>query len=79
MISMIFADGALIWMCQPISLIRFDKGSIISGVVAPACARLKRIPRTPSPCIRLSSSVDTLSSTTATIRAPGPNAASASR
>jgi len=79
MISMILAAGALIWMCHPMSLMRFESGSIISGVVAPAWARLNRIPRTPSPCKRLSSSVDTLSSTTATIRALGPNAASASR
>ena len=79
MTSMIFAAGALIWMCQPRSLILFDRGSIISGVVAPACARLKRIPRTPSACRRFSSSVDTLSLTTATMRAVGPNAASASR
>src|SRR5262245_5588991 len=49
MTSMIFAAGALIWTCQPRSLTRFDSGSIISGVVAPACARLKRIPRTPKP------------------------------
>jgi hypothetical protein len=45
MISMIFAAGALIWMCHPSSLTRFDSGSIISGVVAPAGAKLKRIPR----------------------------------
>lgn len=77
--SMIFAAGALIWICQPRSLIRLDSGSIISGVVAPAWARLKRIPRTPSACMRLSSSVETLSLTTATMRAVGPNAASASR
>src|SRR5438874_581676 len=66
-------------MCQPSSLTRLDSGSSISGVVAPAWARLKRMPRTPSPCIRLSSSVDILSLTTATMRAEGPNAASDSR
>ena len=69
MTSMIFAAGALIWMCQPRSLTRLDSGSIISGVVAPAWARLKRMPRTPSACMRLSSSVGHLSSTTATMRA----------
>ena len=79
MTSMILAAGALIWMCQPRSLIRLDSGSIISGVVAPTCARLKRMPRTPSACMRLSSSVETVSLTTATIRAVGPKAASASR
>ena len=79
MISMILAGGALIWMCQPRSLTRLDSGSSISGVVAPAWARLKRMPRTPSACMRLSSSVETLSFTTATIRAVGPNAARASR
>src|SRR5438094_7429560 len=45
-------------------------------------ARLGQVepdPAHPEPCKRLSSSVDPLSSTTATIRALGPNAASASR
>ena len=78
MISMILAAGALIWMCQPSSLTRFDSGSIISGVVAPACARLKRMPRAPSPCMRFSSASVTVVSTTTTARALGPNAASAS-
>src|SRR5258708_14699950 len=50
MISMILAAEALIWICQPRSLTRFDSGSIISDVVAPACAKLNRIPRAPSPC-----------------------------
>jgi hypothetical protein len=45
MISTIFAAGALIWMCQPSSLTRFDSGLIISGVVAPPVARLNRMPR----------------------------------
>ena len=79
MISMIFDAGALIWMCQPKSFTRLDRGSSISGVVAPAWARLKRMPRTPRACMRLSSSVDTWSLTTATMRAVGPNATSASR
>ena len=79
MTSMILAAAALIWMCQPMSLMRLESGSIISGVVAPACARLKRMPRTPAACMRLSSSADTLSLTTATMRALGPNTASASR
>ena len=79
MTSMILAAGALIWMCQPRSLTRFDSGSIISGVVAPACARLKRIPRTPRACMRFSSSFVTVSLTTATMRAEGPNKDSASR
>jgi hypothetical protein len=40
-ISMILAAGALIWICQPRSFTRFDRGSIISGVVARACARVR--------------------------------------
>src|SRR5882724_1280771 len=60
MIAMMVAEGALIWICQPRSFTRRDRGSIISGVVAPACARLKRMPRTPSPSMRLSSVSGTL-------------------
>ena len=59
MISWIVFAAALIWMCQPRSLIRFASGSIISGVVTPPCARLKRMPRAPCSCMRLrSASVD---------------------
>ena len=36
MITMIVAGEALIWIRQPSSLTRFDSGSIISCVVAPA-------------------------------------------
>ena len=78
MIDMMVAAVALIWMCQPRSFTRFDSGSIISAVVAPACARLKRMPRTPSASMRLSSASATPSLTTATARASGPKAASAS-
>jgi hypothetical protein len=70
------AAGALIWICQPSSLICLESGSSIWGVVAPAWAKLKRLPRTPSACMRLSSSVDTASLTMATIRAEGPNESS---
>src|SRR5262245_47880555 len=62
-----FGGRALIWICQPWSLIRLESGSSIWAVVAPAWAKLKRMPRTPSACMRLSSSVDTASLTTATI------------
>ena len=34
MISITVGASALIWICQPSSLTRFDTGSIISGVVA---------------------------------------------
>ena len=70
------AAGALIWICQPSSLICLESGSSIWGVVAPAWAKLKRMPRTPSACMRSSSSVDTASLKTATIRAEGPNESS---
>src|SRR5436305_636109 len=42
MISMILAAGALIWMCHPISLMRFESGSIISGVGATRADRDQR-------------------------------------
>jgi hypothetical protein len=35
----------LLWL----SFTCFDRGSMISGVVAPSCTKLKRMPRTPSP------------------------------
>ena len=57
MIPIIVGAAALIWICQPSSLIRFDSGEIISGVVAPACARLKRMPRAPRLCMRFSKAV----------------------
>ena len=41
MTSMILAAGALIWMCQPSRLIRFDSGSIMSGMVAPPGAQIE--------------------------------------
>jgi hypothetical protein len=79
MISTIFTAGALIWMCQPSSWTRFDSGAIISGVLAPPVARLKRMPRAPCSCMRFNSPSDTASLTTTTARACGPNAATASR
>src|SRR5215831_33883 len=65
------AAGALIWICQPSSLICLESGSSIWGVVAPAWAKLKRMPRTPSACMRSSSSVDTASLTTAALPSGG--------
>ncbi len=76
---MILAGGALIWMCQPSAFTRADRGCIISGVVAPAWARLKRMPRAPRACMRWSSASVTVSLTTTTARAVGPIATSASR
>jgi hypothetical protein len=52
----------------PDSFIRFDSGSIISGVVTPPVARLKRMPRAPRSCRRFNSPSDTVSVTTTTAR-----------
>ena len=79
MISTILGAVALIWICHPSSFTRFESGSIISGVVAPACARLKRMPRAPWACMRFNSASATVSSTTTTARAVGPNATTASK
>ena len=79
MTSMIVAADALIWMCQPMSLIALGERLHHFRRVAPAWARLNRMPRTPTACMRLSSSADTVSLTTATMRALGPNEASASK
>ena len=78
MTSMILAAEALIWMCQPSAFTRADSGCIISGVVAPAWARLNRMPRAPMACMRRSSASVTVSLTTTTARAFGPMATSAS-
>src|SRR4029453_16538704 len=46
--SMILTAEALIWMCQPRSLTRLDRGSLISGVVAPVRGGLhKHVGRRP--------------------------------
>jgi hypothetical protein len=58
---------------------RCANGSIISTLVAPVCAMLKRMPRTPAVCRARSSLSVTLAFTTATPRVfLMPNCASAS-
>jgi len=50
---------------------RLDNGITISMLVAPACTKLKRMPRTPAAFSFFNSSSDTLVLTTATPRAFG--------
>jgi hypothetical protein len=78
LLSTVTAATQFIWMCQPSGAIRFANGSIMSTVVAPPVARLKRMPRTRAVSRRFNSSSVTLVLTTATPRAVGPNSPSAS-